>query len=439
MKNRHLRFLFLALISIGGATLASAQDFYGAGVTAATATRAGIFHTAPDNPTDALVLNAAGLTSLNAPTLNLSLTGIFARGSFSNASNASSPMASNNGFVPFGSFGTPLGKHWAIGVGIMPDLLSASKWNYSDTPGFAGTTYGPQSEKSQILGIRGTAGVAYRFSDQFSVGATVGADYNANTLDAPYIFQSHPVLAGLKTLLDLHTTGYGWNSSYGFVAKPSKRFEVGASFRTPTDITSHGHATGNLGAEFTAIGLAAPPDFAYRAQVHVNLPPSALLSASFQATKATRLSFQTDWIGWRGSFNSLPVTLTQGSNSDINSLLQSSTLKDTVPLQWKDQITFRGAVERTLGESFVIGGGYLHGNNPVPNSTLSPLTAAIMQNGLSAGAGWHIGQLRFNASYGYDFTAQGQVGHSALLFDEYSNSTTKIGTQAFTLSTSFTL
>ena len=110
-----------------------------------------------------------------------------------------------------------------------------------------------------------------------------------------------------------------------------------------------------------------------------------------------------------------------------------------MPLDWKDQFTFRGAVERTFGEGFVIGAGYLHGNNPVPNSTLSPLTAAIMQNGLTTGAGWHLGKLHFDASYGYDFTARQHSANSLLLYDEYSNSTSKIGTQAFTLSTSFTL
>ena len=50
-----------------------------------------------------------------------------------------------------------------------------------------------------------------------------------------------------------------------------------------------------------------------------------------------------------------------------------------------------------------------------------------------------MGRLHFAASYGFDFTAQQQVVNSALLYDEYSNSRTRIGLQAFTLSTGFTL
>jgi long-subunit fatty acid transport protein len=435
MKQRTFTIgFFLALPS-----LLMAQDFYLGGVTADTSRRAGIYAPSAENPTDALSLNPAGLAALTAPSVNLSLTGIFARGSFSNASNNASPMATNNGFVPFGAFGTPLGQHWSIGVGVMPDLLSVSKWNYSDTPGFAGTTYGAQSEKSQIIAIRSAAGVAYRFSEKFSVGASFGVDYNSNTLDAPYIFQSQPVVAGLKTLLDLHSTGWGPNGGFGIVARPHKKLDFGVSYRTRTSITSHGGATGNIGAEFQTLGLNVPSAFAYKSQVHVELPQSALLSAGWQASRSVRLSFQTDWVGWHGAFNNLPVTLTQGTNSTINSVVQSTTLKDTVPLDWKDQYTVRGAIERSFGENIVIGAGYLHGNDPVPNSTLSPLTAAIMQNGMSTGIGWHKGKVRFAASYGYDFTAKQQVANSALLYDEYSNSRTKIGTQAFTLTTAFTL
>jgi long-subunit fatty acid transport protein len=434
MKRYYFSVLALSLTS-----LAHSQNFYGSGTSADTARRAGIYTASTDNPGDALAMNPAGLAVLSAPTVNLSVAGIFARGSFSNASNNASPMSSNYGIVPFGAFGSPVGKHWAIGIGIMPDFLSASKWSYADTPGLAGTTYGAQEEKSQIIAIRGAGGVAYRFSDKLSAGATFGIDANSNTLITPYIFQTNPALSGLKTLLNLHTNGYGWNTSFGFAAKPSKKLQLAASFRTSTSITSHGAATGNMGAEFQSLGLNFQPDFGYHAQVHVELPPSAIFAANWQATPAYRLSFQTDWIGWRNAFNSLPVALTDGTNRDINQLLQSSTIKDSVPLEWKNQATVRGAIERTFGEGITVGAGYLYSNSPVPDSTLSPLTAAIMKNGITTGIGWHTGRVHFGIAYGFDFTAQQQVTNSALLYDEYSNSRTKIGTQAFTLSTAFTL
>ncbi len=436
--HRH-SFAFAILLSLGSAAL-NAQDFYGAGVSARTAARAGVYVPASDNVLDALALNPAGLSALGAPTLDLTTTGILARGSFTNSTNNDSPMRFTGGLVPFGAFGTPVGhSRWSIGAAITPDLLSSSKWQYRDAPGVGGANYGPQDETSKILAFRASAGVAYSFTPKFSVGASLGAVYNSNTLDAPYIFQQNPALAGLKTLLDLHTTGIGWNGSFGFLATPTRKLELGASYRTSTSITSSGTATGNMGEQFAVLGIPFQPDFAYHAQVKVVLPPSALVSAIWQANSVLRLSFQTDWTGWNGAFNELPVTLTNGTNRDINSFLGSNGIKDAVPLDWKDQFTFRGAVERTLGESFSVSGGFLHGNNPVPNSTLSPLTAAIMQNGLTTGVGYRTGRYRFDLGYGFDFTSQSEVGTSALLSGEYSNSRVRIGTQALTLSTSIRL
>lgn len=433
--------LFLSVLLCSAAPVAlHAQDFYGAGVSARTAARAGVYVPASDNVLDALSLNPAGLSVLSAPTLDLTATGILARGSLSNATNNNSPMRFTGGLVPFGAFGTPIGhSRWTVGFGITPDLLSSSKWQYRDSPGVGGANYGAQIETSKILAFRSSAGVSYSFSPKFAVGATLGAVYNSNTLDAPYIFQQHPVLAGLKTLLNLHTTGIGWNGSFGFLATPTRKLQVGASYRTSTDIASTGTATGNMGEQFAVLGIPFQPDFSYRAQVKVVLPQSALVSALWQASPVLRFSAQTDWTGWNNAFYHLPVTLMNGTNADINSLLNSSTIKDAVPLNWKDQFTFRGAAERSLGESFSVSGGFLHGNNPVPNSSLSPLTAAIMQNGVTAGLGYHVGRYHFDLGYGFDFTAQSNVGTSALLSGEYSNSRVKVGTQALTLSTSIRL
>jgi long-chain fatty acid transport protein len=417
-----------------------AQEFYGGGVSAQTAAQAGIYVPSSDNVLDALALNPAGLAELSAPTLNLTATGIFARGSFSNAANVDSPMRRNNGLIPFGAFGMPLGhSRWTVAAGFMPDLLSSSKWGYSDTPGVAGANYGAQLEKSAILAFRSSAGVSYAITKNISVGATVGAVYNSNTLVAPYIFQSQPVLKGLKTLLDLHTNGTGWDTSFGLRAKLSKRLSVGAAYQTSDSITSSGNATGNVNAQFAALGVNADPTFSYRAQVKVRLPQSALASASWSINPGLRLNLQGNWVGWHRSFRDLPVSLTGGTNTVLNSLVAGNSLNDTVPLQWKDQFTIRAGFEKNLGERFSISGGYLHGNNPVPASTLSPLTAAIMQDGFATGIGYLGSRYRIDLSYGIDLTAHSQVGTSSLLSGEYSNSKVGIGTQGITLSMAFHL
>ena len=249
---------------------------------------------------------------------------------------------------------------------------------------------------------------------------TAGADYNSNTLHAPYIFQSQPQLAGAKTLLDLHTYGTGWNMSVGAMFEPTKSLDFGVAWKSHTVIVTNGLATGNASALFAALGANAPSTFTYNASVKNILPQSVNGNIAWHVNPRWTLAFQTDWVNWSNAFTTLPVTLTNGSNPTITAVANNSTtLVDGVPLNWKDQYSFHGGVERMLTESTSLRFGYAYGNDPVPSGTLTPLTAAIMTNQLSTGFAYHRGRSRFDFAYTYDPTSQQQVTQSNLLAGEY--------------------
>jgi len=202
-------------------------------------------------------------------------------------------------------------------------------------------------------------------------------------------------------------------------------------------IVTNGLATGNASALFAALGANAASTFSYNASVKNILPQSVNGNIAWHLNPRWTLAFQTDWVNWSNSFVNLPVTLTNGSNPVINSVAGSSTLVDGVPLNWKDQYSFHGGVERMLTESTSLRFGYEHGNSPVPNGTLTPMTAAIMTNQLSTGFAYHAGRSRFDIAYTYDPVSQQQVQQSNLLAGEYNNSTDRIGLQSLTLGYSF--
>jgi long-subunit fatty acid transport protein len=417
---------------------AKAQDFYRNVASARSLAHGGIHVPSTTGALDALAANPASLTSLSGPVLDLSVSSVFARGSFSNSVNDDAKLKTSPGVLPFGAFGTPIkGSRFSFGLGFMPELMTAADWEYVDAPGAAGATYGLQKHKSAILAARSAAGVGVFLGPRLSVGATVGAVYNSNTLEAPYIFQSHPALAGLKTLLDLHTTGVGWNTSVGVLARPSDKVNLGFAWKSRTVIESEGNASGNAGVQFAALGLPAQPDFHYSAMVRNVLPQSILANVLWQADSRWLLAFQTNWVNWERAFVNLPVTLTNGTNPDINGLLQSDSIVDGIPLNWKNQFSFRGGFERTLTESFSWRGGFAHATNPVPESTLLPLTAAIMSDQMSTGFGYQMGRSRFDLAYSFGFAAESSVGNSAILSGEYDNSRVRVGMQSLTFNTSF--
>jgi long-subunit fatty acid transport protein len=415
----------------------NAQDFYHSTASARSMGLGGVYVPSSEDVIDAFSANPAGLTAVAAPTLDFNVTGTFVRGSFSNSANAGAPLRDSPGVVPYGAFAIPIGhSRFTVGVGITPELLSESNWNYIDSPGVAGADYGLQREKSAILAVRAAAGVGVALTRKISIGVSTGAVYNTNTLDAPYIFQSNPALAGLKTLLNLHTTGVGVNTSAGAIVRASDRIQFNAAWKSRTTINSTGNASGNLGRQFASLGLAAQPDFHYEALVHNVLPQSVLAGVSFRIDGRWIIAFQSDWINWNSAFAGLPVSLGNGSNPDINNLLGSTSITDRVPLDWKDQFSIHGGVERLLSENVSIRAGYSHSNNPVPASTLSPLTAAIMTDQISAGLGYTYGHWHLDAAYVVDPMAHESVGRSALLNGEYSNSALGIGMQSVTLDAS---
>src|ERR1700728_1639897 len=143
-------------------TSASAQDFYWNSASTSSMALGGAYVPSTSDAIGALTTNPAGLTYLTSPTLDVSMSAIFARGSFSNSANSNSPMTTSPGVIPYGAFGMPIGKsRFSFGVGFAPDLVSVSDWHYVDPPGYAAVTYGMQENKSAILAGRAMAGLSY--------------------------------------------------------------------------------------------------------------------------------------------------------------------------------------------------------------------------------------------------------------------------------------
>lgn len=415
-----------------------AQDFYWNTSSARSMALGGVYLPSAGGAIDAMAANPAGLSTLGGRTVDLSLTSIFASGSFSNSVNSNRPLQDSPGVVPYGAFGMPLGHSgFSIGAGITPELMSESNWNYVDAPGVAGASYGLQQQKSAILAARIGFGAAYSFGKKLAIGISEGAVYNSNTLIAPYIFQSNPALAGLKTLVNLHTNGFGWNTSVGILANPSSHVQVNAAWKSRTVIDSTGGLSGDIGAQLAAVGIAAPSTFHYDATVHNVLPQSVLAGVNFRIDGRWVFALQGNWVNWNDAFSGLPLSLTNGTNPAINGLLGTNAIADRVPLEWKDQYSIHSGAEYRVTEGIFVRAGYGFANNPVPSSTLSPLTAAIMTNQLSAGIGYRHNRWRLDLAYGIDPSNTEHVGQSALLSGEYNNSSVRISTQALALNTSF--
>ena len=164
-----------------------------------------------------------------------------------------------------------------------------------------------------------------------------------------------------------------------------------------------------------------------------------MAGARRQITRAVALAAEGDWVNFRCAFDQLPVSLTNGNNAAINSLLGSASIRDQVPLRWSDQFLLRAAGEYRLATHYRLAGGYTRRSSLVPAGTLTPLTGAIMKNALSLGADYQRGKASWSAAYSYNLNQSASVKTSGLLAGEFNQSRLTVATQGLVLGASLRL
>ncbi|HZM06109.1 MAG TPA: outer membrane protein transport protein [Candidatus Saccharimonadales bacterium] len=423
---------FLPLVPVTGALFALtlfvpltglADGIYMNGIGARSMAMGGADVAYASDPLGAMGANPAGLGFLTAPGLDLGFVGAIGQGTFTKAPTSSGSLNSNPNALPEGAFAMPLGPV-TLGFSVAPVSAMNADWRYVDPPGGLGgkTTYGNQIQHSEILVLRSAAGLGIAVNSMLSLGASFGVDYNQNTLQALYIFQTQPKLKGAKTLLDLRTDGVGFDGQAGVLFRPLTNLQFGLTYQSETQVESHGDANGDAGAQF---GVASLP-FHYDANVRNTFPQMVSGGVSWGFHPQWRLALQVDWIGWGGAFTQLPVSLSNGSSSAVNGVAGSSSLQDNVPLNWRDEFVYRGGLEYEVVPNLFLRAGYSYGASPVPDQTLTPLTAAITEQTLTAGIGYHWNRYQVDLAYQYDLPVTRNVGASGLLSGEYSNSSVSV-------------
>jgi long-chain fatty acid transport protein len=448
MIKRHSISLSLSASSvlILGAILSARGDgVYGNGVGAQSIAMGGADVAWAAGPLGAMGENPAGLGFLTASQLDLGGVGVITHGEFNKPGVSNGDLDETLYALPEGALGLPLGK-WPVTVGLsfVPESALLADWHYLDPPGGLGgtTSYGYQQDKSEIIVLRSALGAGVKISSKLSFGASVGLIYNENTLDAPYIFQNlqpgphgpiNTAYNGAKTLLDLHTSGFGWDAQGGLIFRATTNLQFGVSYQSEARVDTTGSASGDPSLQFGHPQGTLP--FDYDANVRNIFPQNVTAGVSWRVHPQWRFAVQVDWIDWQDAFKTLPVSLSDGNNATVNSVLGSS-FKDLVPLNWKNEFVYRSGVEFDVTKNIALRAGYCYGGSPVPDSTLTPMTSAITENTVTAGIGYHWRRFGVDLAYQYDFPATQNVGTSGLRSGEYSNSSTEVSMHILALTTS---
>ena len=431
---------FTSLLFVSGESHSLANGIYGNGIGADAMSMGGAEVAWAADPLSAMTANPAGLGFLTAPEVDLGAEGAVLEGSFKSKDDNGGALNSSLRALPEFAFGYPLKfVPVTIGLSCVPQSGLDADWNYVDPLGGHGgnISYGEQEEKSEIILIRSALGVAWQINSKLSVGASAGLLYNQNDLVAPYIFQnlspaSSSTYNGYKTLLNLHTTGFGGDATVGALYRATTNLQFGVFYQSESIINTSGGASGNPYAQF---GESLP--FHYDAEVKNKFPQNASVGVSWRFLSKFRASAQVDWIDWAHAFNTLNISMSNGNNAGVNAALGSS-FHDKFPLNWSSEFVYRAGLEYDVTDNLALRIGYAYGQNPVPDATVTPMTAAITENIFTAGVGYHWSHFKVDLAYQYYIPATANVGQSQLLSGEYSNSSTTVSGHVFALTTGFT-
>jgi long-chain fatty acid transport protein len=248
----------------------------------------------------------------------------------------------------------------AIGV-FTPSGLGLS-WNSADLANLSnGSTSIEWSSRVGLITI--APSLAFKISDQFSLGASLDVNYG--------LFDLSMYGGAIPGLLDLgqyteSETGWGLGATVGVLFKPSKMFSFGAVFRTSSRVSFSGQAEiKNL----QYIGFSSTSDMTR----DLTWPSWITAGAAFKPTDELTITADIQLTNW--------------------SVLMTSSGRDIMVMNWRNTSQLRFGAEYKVSASLAVRAGYSFDPSPVPDATLNILLPGFDFNGLTFGVGYRSGAL----------------------------------------------
>lgn len=291
-----------------------------------------------------------------------------------------------------------LGGRIAVGAGFNSPFHLKTKWARPET--FTGR-FISQDADLQTFSVNPT--LAYRLADRLAVGA--GLDIRLSTLTLRrHVGAREPSaqkVVDAATLRIESGTDIGFGFNVGLLAKPTERLSLGASYRhrVRADLTGSARfqplPTGNPQLDTVLAGIIPAEPLPLRASVE--LPAQASLGVAYAWNEWT---FEADanWYRW-SSFDRVDVVFE--GRSDLSGVLVED---------YRDSWQCRFGVERALGESFAVRGGYFYDPSPVPTPSVSPLLPDADRHGIALGGSWQGRRWRVDAGSSYVFSPRRGTG-----------------------------
>jgi long-subunit fatty acid transport protein len=236
-----------------------------------------------------------------------------------------------------------------------------------------------------------------------------------NELEGPFYIQTGP-FAGAPTLLDLQATGVGVTGGIGLQYHLTPRTTLGVGYTEQTQFDLDGNA------QATVLTPFGPLDSTFDAEARLVWPRSLGVGVKHELGCCQWIGFDVIWFDWSDAFDQLDLTFSDPSNPIVGALL-GSQFRDALPMRWEDTVSIRLGYEQDAWDCLTWRVGYIYHDSPAPSSTLNPYLDGVLLHTFSVGLSYYLPRGAVNASYQFMYGPERDVADSALIGDDFSNST----------------
>jgi long-chain fatty acid transport protein len=284
-------------------------------------------------------------------------------------------------------FFKPLSEKVVVGIYAYVPSGTGIEWEGAD---LAPLTNGAAYNWKTYVGIISVSpAIAFKLSDQLSLGATLNINYGLSKLHKPGVGQYEE---------DLNAVALG--ATVGMLFKPSEKFSFGLTFRTPFKANLKGDAV-MTGAPL--LGLPGTDE----ATRQITFPMWAAAGIALKPTDKLTFTADVQYTNWK-EMDVLPMEYT---NPGWKLFFERPA---DLELFWKDTFQLRFGMEYKTSEKLALRAGYYYDPNPSPKRSQIILLPEHTYNWITFGLGYSSGSMTFDIGIEYGLGKDVEIGLTEL-------------------------
>ena len=351
-------------------------------------------YTAQANDPSAIFHNAAGVAFLKGKQVYFGGTLIRPSSSFTGDDPFPGAAITEKGdtglLVPPAAYYTQqFSERLVFGLGLHTPFGLTTSW--ANPQSFSGRFI---SQRADLRGFSVNPTVGYKLADRFALGLGLDVRFSSVSLQrrVPIINPFTQRIADAATIDLQSNTDLGFGFNAGLLAKVSDSLSAGIHYRHKVSAGYDGIATftqlptGN--AQLDTSLAARLPQGNQPVTTAIDFPAFASGGVAYTSGDWT-FEVDANWYQW-STFRRLSLVFTD--RPDLN--------QDIVE-NYKNSWQYRMGLERRIGETYAVRGGYFFDQSPAPAASVSPLLPDSDRNGFALGGTWKSGRLHADAAMWY--------------------------------------